>query len=483
MLIGANLLGHVINTVVAIVMRRTLGVDRVGVRDWAVNYGTVPSVVGEMGLTRAAVIESAKKQNEELPEVLGHLTATRFATTFIYLGMVVVSLLLPFNAGVPASEKLLVLMWSLAVVFQTFRRNAEAGFLATEKLRYQATLALLNRTLAAAGVLLVFWLLRDRIRTAPSYSAEWYSVLYWMVAVYVLSDFIDAALGFFILRRSVAAPRFNLDWRPKLQLLLMGWPFALQMLAGQLYYYIDTPLLRYRFAGEKYEIDREVGYYTTAYTIILVLIQLPINLTHALFPQMARAHYLKDSARLYSLFRYGLQLMLIGGLPLAALFFLFRSELIPLIYGSDYVRSISMLGILAWTLPLAFVNAQLSLLLGASEHPKSVAFSMLASAAFNFTSNFFLIPQYGGMATSTITLGTEAVLFAFLFAGVLRYHPQGLRTAGLLPVLLLQAVAAVAFLVVHQQSLAVRLALFLFYVLVIAWGLIVLFRKRREGLI
>jgi O-antigen/teichoic acid export membrane protein len=248
MLISAQLAAQAVNTIVSIITSRILGPDRRGVIDTVTSYGVIPAIIGEAGLTRATIQQIARSSPEDTPALLGHMAATRLATNLIYLLVTWGSLLLPFNDKLSHQEKWFILLWSISLVFQSFRRNGEAAFQSTEKLRYHSILVVANRILAAALVMGAIYLKPEWV-AAPQGTSGWYLIIGMVLTAYVLVDVLDAIAAWIIMRGRIARPSFNLDVAPKLALLKYGWPFALTTLASQLYYYIDVPLLRYLYPG------------------------------------------------------------------------------------------------------------------------------------------------------------------------------------------------------------------------------------------
>lgn len=470
MLIGAEFVGRAINMVVSILMRRWLLPERMGVMGTITSYGVIPAIVAEAGMTRATIQQIARSEPEALPLLIGHMAATRLATNFIYLLLTWTSLLLPFNDKLASQEKWFIVIWSCSMVFQSFRRNAEAAFLATEKLRYQSLLVIVNRLVSGALVLGVIHWNRQSLHI-PQGAPGWYSIMGFVFGAYLVADLFDWLLSWIVLRKSITNPVFNFDWRPKLQLLIVGWPFALQMLAGQIYFFIDVPLIRYLYKRPEAEVLREIGDYGTAYNMILVLISIPINLSYTLFPQMSRAFHTGDQSRLYSLFGYSLQLMILAGTPIALAFFLFRSEFITIVYGPSYLHAIPMMAVLAWTLPLAFVNATISNLMAASDKQNFVNIAMITAAAFNVIVNVMVIPVHGAVGSSFVTLATEAVMLLVQVICVLAFHRAAFHMRKISPMLMFQLASFFLFLYVQHLPITVRVIAYLVYaVACVLWG-------------
>jgi O-antigen/teichoic acid export membrane protein len=109
--------------------------------------------------------------------------------------------------------------------------------------------------------------------------------------------------------------------------------------------------------------------------------------------------------------------------PVAMGMSLLAPNLIALITRSnaaDYLPiSAHVLAILAWFLPLSFVNGLLQYVLIAINQQWVITRAFLIGAVFNLTTNLLFIPWFGLYAASIITILSEVVLLA-VFLPVLR---------------------------------------------------------------
>jgi O-antigen/teichoic acid export membrane protein len=179
--------------------------------------------------------------------------------------------------------------------------------------------------------------------------------------------------------------------------------------------------------------------------MVLVLTQIPINLTYAIFPQMSRAFHLGDTSRLFSLFRFNFQLMLLVGTMVALPFYLFRREFIINIYGLQFWPSAHMMGILMWTLPFGFLNTALGNLLASSDRQHSVNIATIVAAAFNVLINVIMIPRYGAIGSSWATFATEVTCCTALFGAVAIFHRGSLQLRKVLPLFAFQVAVVCLF--------------------------------------
>lgn len=463
-LMAGEVLARAVNFLISIAVFRYLPPGQMGDLRFILTYGILFSVVAEAGLTRAAVLETARLQAtgvsdaRALEAVLGRLSVLRCFTGVLCIGLVALSFLLTPDQQLEPELKPLILLWTCTVVLQAFRRNAEVAFQASQRLQFQAAFLTVSRFVAAAAVGIA--ILTD-------------THLIGLLLAYVVTDLLDAAAANGFAWKRIAAPKFRRAWAGLWPLALAGVPFGLQLLANNIYYYIDVPMLKYLLPWPQERIDREIGYYGCAYhQLVLTLFFVPVSLCNALFPAVSRAWHSGDHLRVRSLTSYSLKLLGLAGMVIATGLFLFRAEIIGTLFPR-YLPAAPMLAIVVWTLPLAFVAGGLGGLFASTGAQRVVMASAFANAAFNITLNYLLIPRLGGVGASLATTATEGFcLLTLLCAALFSSRRTFLGARSLLPlVAYLGAVLVVVVLFVDGQPLPLRASVYAAFLLCSgAWG-------------
>lgn len=476
-LLAAEMLARVINLSVIVVLARQLGPERVGVIKLVTSYGILFAVYTDLGLSRIAVREIVRAGGGEVNRMIGHLTIIRVGLCFLAMGLMWGSLLTRFGADIQGPVRFYLLLWSVSIIAQSFRRNAETVFLATEKMQYQAALLVANRLMSATFICL-------------SIAFGW--GIAGVFTAYLTADVIDALASALFVRTRLYKPTYSANLKPMLALLWVGLPFSLQMLAGQVYYYIDTVMLNSLYispgAVGKMAIEsavrKEIGYYSSAYQLVLTLIFIPLSISNSVFPALSKGYTDGDIPRMRSLFGYSYNLCMLLGFPIAALFFTFRAELLPLIYGTAYVPSIPMLAIVVWTLPFICLTMPIGGLLAATDRQMLVTISAFLNVIFNVSLNWKIIPTMGGRGASWATLLTEAFCLATLLLFSLKAFRTlfDFRTLGKLLLFHALAIALLVYVTNIGGSLYARLPLMAAYaILTVLWGRSMMQRRRVTG--
>lgn len=232
-------------------------------------------------------------------------------------------------------------------------------------------------------------------------------------------------------------------------MLPLAFPLMLNNLLNAVFFRFDLFIVKAFGGGAG---DLLVTQYDIAYKVISIAMILPPVITFAVFPLLAR-RAVGERVALAQAQNRTLQVLLLLAFPLAMGMSMLASGLILLLSGEaarQYLPvSAHVLALLAWFLPLSFVNGLLQYVLIAVNRQAAITRAFLIGAAFNLAANLVTIPiathvlmqpQLGLYAASVITILSEVVLFAV-------FHPL-LRTEGLTPPLLAlawrPAIAAVA---------------------------------------
>ena len=177
-----------------------------------------------------------------------------------------------------------------------------------------------------------------------------------------------------------------------------AWPFGFAGVFAFIYIQSDIIMVKYMTG------DAEAGYYNVAYTIMAAIMTIPIIVfSKFLIPKYHRWSN-HDQQKFYNTYKKGNKYMLVAGTIIMILVWLLAQFFIPLLFGELYNSSISLLNILAATIPFSFLAYSYGASLLTSEHMRIKVKLMGLVALFNVILNLFLIMKYGaiGAASSTV---------------------------------------------------------------------------------
>jgi len=185
-----------------------------------------------------------------------------------------------------------------------------------------------------------------------------------------------------------------------------GAPLALFGLLGFIFFSTDQILL-----GKMRGIV-EVGYYSIATKIILMLNLIPTLIMTALFPYLSSK--INDRERMKAIFNKTTAFLAGGGLMLAIFGFLF-APLIPFFVGAPYLPSVKIFQFLIWIIVFMFPAIFLGyLFIVYNKQWQNFAITAFC-AILNLVLNIFLIPIYGMFGAAAASIGAQALNFVLSF--------------------------------------------------------------------
>lgn len=229
-------------------------------------------------------------------------------------------------------------------------------------------------------------------------------------AVGMLLNFI--VIGWF--SRKFIAIKYQFDSKT-FQLLGSGLPYFLFSLFTVIYFRVDAVML------SSMTTETVTGWYGGAYRFFDTVMVFPIIYTTAIFPIFSKL-WKDENGLLEDTLGKSLKFILILGVPIAMLIFLFSEPIIEFFMGlEEYGPSVLVLQIFALTIPLIYVDFILSsAIMGAANKQKAWACVGFVAIFINIGANFVLIPytqtmlMNGGIGAALATFLTE--LFVMICA-------------------------------------------------------------------
>lgn len=177
-------------------------------------------------------------------------------------------------------------------------------------------------------------------------------------------------------------------------LVRQAMPFALAGLFVRVYSSVDAILLR------QWQGEHSVGQYAVAYKLTYALQFLPLAFVAALYPALSAAHARKDEQAVVHTVLGSWRFMALLGFPLAAALAGFAPRLVPWVYGAEFAPAGGVLAVLAWVLPLIFLDFPVGSYLNAThraeQKTRAMGFAMVANVAMNL----LLVPRFGGVGAA-----------------------------------------------------------------------------------
>lgn len=309
----------------------------------------------------------------------------------IFLCLNLIALFLPYNqylnTGFSESVRVGIFIFSFSVFSQSIILSASAIF--QKNFKYSSYMVgMVIGALFNLSAVLLFSFLN-------------YSIFYILLS-FVVSGFISAVILIWLTKEKVLP--FSLDLSFAKDILIKSLPIGLMLVFNLVYFRADMILLSFLAS------TRDVGIYGLSYKFFDFLIALPLFLSNAIYPLLlqVKGDPVKFNTLVKKYFSVFLAFSIIILIP-----FWFTSPLFTFI-KPDFSDSIIPFRILLLSLPFFFTTSFLQWILITLGKQKYLMYTYLASTALNIILNIIYIPKFSYVASATITLFSEGLVFILL---------------------------------------------------------------------
>lgn len=370
-----------------IVLPRKLGPAQVGQLYLAISLWAIVTMLCRFG-TEVYITKAIAQEPERAPRLLAATLLAR-ACTFV-IGALVVGLYV-LSIGYPPAVVGVIAIVGIAGLLELMAGAFIGALQGLERMEYISLAMVANKlvyTVLALAALLLF-----------DASVFWVAGLYALGALALL---VVLAWGY---RRQHSIPRPRVhDVAP---LLKASVPFLLASLVVVFYNEVDKQIIAALID------ERAVGYYTTAATLYSTVMFIPVVLTTALFPLMARSF--KDAPdALRRLNQKSFNIMFIVGVPVSLGLMAIAPALIRLIYGPAFAPAEVILSVMGVVVIFVYLNILIAQILISIEQVNRWTVVLIIATLATIVLDILLIPWSqrvfnNGALTGAITfLITEA---------------------------------------------------------------------------
>ena len=374
---------------------------------------------------------------------------------------ILVTTALAHLAGYPSDTLGIIHIYTIAYFLDTIADVLVGLFRATERMEYDAGGQIgrdvINVVLSLVAIHLHWSLLGIALM---SLVAQMCKLLFMVVLVY----------------GGLSRPRMAISFKTSKELLLASLPFGVLLILHTVQAQAGTFILSLYWTADT------VGVYSAAYTLIAVLLLLPLAFSTAIFPAFSRL-YSAAGSELQRFYQLSYKYLLIVGYPLGLGTMLVGDRVLFLIYGDEFASAGSVLRILAvflFTLvgysngPLlnavgrqrflagtqgiaVFGTVSLSIILGPMWGPSGVAVAFVAPGIATYFVHSIACHRQFGLSLPWLTMGK--VFIATIFMGLIVWIAEWMGVHWLVVVFLASPIAyfgaVIALGVVHRGELAI----------------------------
>ena len=386
---AAHIAIKVLSFTFSVLVIRRLGAETYGQYAAVLAFGAVFVFFSDLGLSAYTVRQVARLRDQdggqaEVDRLFGNVLALRLILSVLTAGMIIASAWL---TGRPTEMVIGVALGTIGLIMYSIQGASESVLTGYERLDIAAG--------AHVSYQLTFVVLGS---LALALASGYYGLIF--------ANLSGILLMTFICWRSVR----RLGVRPTGVAFATWWPlvrasipFGVIGFTLGLSYKFDSVLLNI-YAG-----DQQTGYYNSAYNLIFSVLVISNVVNTALYPSLARQSVSRPET-LPQIQERMMRYLLLVSLPIAVGGWILSPTIVETLYGADYAAAALPLAILIWVVPLMFVTEFLGYVIVVNGLERRVAWAITLSTSVNVALNLMLIPIFGLLAASILTLLTEAIL-------------------------------------------------------------------------
>ncbi|OGY64238.1 MAG: hypothetical protein A3I24_02630 [Candidatus Harrisonbacteria bacterium RIFCSPLOWO2_02_FULL_41_13b] len=382
LLIG-QISSRLLRSAIVIYAARILGAESWGAFSYALGIATFLTTFSDIGIN-ALITKEASRQ----PELKNKYLATAFFTKTGILIILISSVFLffPYLTKIPEAAAIMPIL-VFVFAFDSLRDLGSALSRALEKMQIEA---LINIFTNLAIVILGFILLFN------------YQTAYSLALAYAIGSGIGLIAIIITLREHFKNIFTNFQKSMIKTILVTAWPFGLMSLMGVIMLNTDIIMLGWMRS------PAEIGYYSVSQKIIQLLYVLPALFASSIFPALSR--YVKtDPEKAKKLLEKSVALAILIALPITALGLILDQPIIQLLFGPEYLPSITSFKILIITLLIVYPSTLVGNAIFAYDKQRNFIFFVGIAFIGNIAFNWLFIPRFGIEGAAAATVLTQLI--------------------------------------------------------------------------
>lgn len=378
-------LGELISKLIALItfayLARILSPDGFGIIGFATAFISYFVTFADFGLDTYGTRQLAKDQNE-LAFIFSSIQSTRILTSIISLIALITFVIISFENEI---QKAVILVMSLSIITSAISVNWY--FQGIQRMQYIGIKQIVISLLSLALVILLVHSEADVVNATLALTISGI-----IISVPILCFFYNG----------ISKINFSFNYRLIISTIKESSPLALSSFMILIYYNLDLVMLGIL------KSDYDVGIYSASVKIFLLGNIAYQIIQRAYFPELVKAatHYLSKVFKNYFI------LMIICGLVISAIIFIYSENIITLLFGIKYTASVWPLYILAVNSMVVCLNMIFCNPLIAWGKQNYYLLIVSAGALSNIMFNILLIPTYSYMGAAFATLISETVVFS-----------------------------------------------------------------------
>lgn len=386
----ANVASLLLFLVLSIFIARKLGALEFGKWSFAHSFAYMFAIITQLGLDMLIIRDIAADKEKIKDYFYNGLVIKTLLAVFAFALIVIIINIFSY----PYDTKLVVYIIGAAIIFDSFSRYFYSVFRAFERMEFEAFLFVLTALIISVSGLSALFL--------------GYSII--QIAIVVLiAHIINFLLGFYIVKKKFLINHSQFSYKVSKNIIKKALPFFGIIILGRYLIDINEVMLSVMKGNEA------VGFYSTAHKLIISL-GILLLFIDSIFPVMAK-FYKTSKESLFLTYKKAFKYLYLIVLPISIGTYMLADKIIFLIYGNQYINSITILKILAFYFLffslIGIFNTLLMSIDRTSTLLKINAFSVVLLTISNYV--FIYNWGYNGLAMSNLIVVFITFIVFFVY--------------------------------------------------------------------
>lgn len=395
-LIGGRIIQMILSLIVGVLTARYLGPGNYGLVNYGTAYVSFFMSFCTLGIN-SVIIKDFVDHPSEQGLSIGSTLVLRAVSSFC-CALMIVGIVSVLDRDEPITI-LVVALCSISLLFQIFDT-----FNYWFQYKYHSKITAIATFIAYAVTSLYRILL-----LIQGASVQWF-------AFASSIDYIVLACILFVAYKKEKGPKISFSLKKGKALLSQSYHYILSGMMVAIYGQTDKLMLKQMLD------ETSVGYYSTAMTICNMWVFILQAIIDSLYPTILRLYkedyerYERKNRQLYAIVFY-------ISILVSILFVVFGNLIITVLYGKDYMPSVTPLKIITWYTAFSYLGVARNAWIVCEGKQKYLKYMYLSAAIINVVLNYFMIPLWGTSGAAFASLITQiftSIILPLFFKGMKR---------------------------------------------------------------
>lgn len=371
-----------------IYIARYLGEAEFGKYSFALTFVGFFSILANIG-SNNYIIREVSRNKEQTSRYLTSISVIKLILSVPTFASIILAInILDYSHD----TKFAVYLFGIYMILTSFSETFSSIFQAHERMEYNAVVTVIEKSML---IILILFIL-----------SSGYGLIE-LAYAYILAGIVAVTLNFSIYLLRISWPKLTIDISLWKSIVIGSVPFGLNAIFGTIFFQIDTIMLSVLIN------DAAVGIYNAAYNPLLALSIIPGVFISAIYPVMSR-YFASSKKSLEIIINLSFKYIAILGFAIAVGSFVLAEQIISFFYIDKFSSSIVAFQILAFFIPLRFVNNVNGTLLTSINRQGIRTAGVAFCALFNIVLNAIMIPSLSYIGACIATVLSEMILY-FVF--------------------------------------------------------------------